>query len=1469
MSAQTLQQQLQGAFPTFDVSTLGDASFTTLFSNYNLATSMTLSGTSSDWALDATTGIVTYSGSLTTNLLGLTAPTAFIQFSPVGGDPDADSFILLIDLQLPSTWVFGNSFTVLQNTSFDQLTLAASPDSALVLASAASTDPQRSVSGASYNAPAGLSFVGAIDGVQSQVLKLLSVLTGAQSASLPANGLITMQLAGSGGGNDLPLFNIPLFDFTVNDIAGTELSLDATIGLLAQVNASAGNAYQAGLGFTFTMDYEDSGSVSTSISLEALYADATDAVLDITLTAALGFPSTTTMGQLLGSDTSVMGDSFTGMPDSPFTSSNLPSVTGISFGVITSPSLSLSYAGFSLGTTLSSPWKIWPGIIEVSAVSFSFEVTGPFSAIPDYDFILMTSITIGNIPLNITGEYQTAGETGSSLTFGGNIQIEEGDPAPSVSGFLQAMFGAVPSGLPEDLVISKFSFDADVTAEQYSVEIDITGNWMIEFGINDQMVFEELGLSIGYEGGTGGKGLYGSLLAKFEINDQQFDVELDVSTTSAKFIGKWEAGNSGVDFVDIGIALGMYNLPNLPDGLDLKFTGMSFEFDYTNSNGPVFEFTLDTNYGDATLVAAKTTNGTWGFAFGMELDTDLSINLTNIPVVGNLLPSGDTELAITELRIVAANANLPNVTLSTAQQQILGTAINSGLVISVTAQLGSDTETYTAKFGGTNDGTAADAPPTPPPTPPTTGTTVPPSGALPAGTVDGGLVTWMTIQRTFGPLQINRVGYEVTSDTSGNSLLGLLLDAAVSLSGLTITLDSLEATIPLAWPPNFNGIDFSLGGLQIAFSSGSFTIAGGLMVNQQEPQPYYEGDLTVQFGSFGATAFGSYTKTQTGAPAFLAYLLIDFPIGGPGFFFITGLAGAFGYNSSVTLPTNITQVPSFLLVSAAMGKTSATDFLAQIPNLATPMDNEYWAAAGVRFTSYGMLDSFAMIEVSFGAQFGLALLGQSTLTVPANPAAGDQTPTIAIATLAIEVTFEPAQGVLSVQAQLVNPSWVFSTSSVLTGGFAFFLWFGSNPYAGDFVVTLGGYNPYYTPPSYYPSVPRLGFSWQLSTEMSIKGGLYFAITPSVVMAGGSLNAVWQSGNLKAWFSAEADFLIRYKPFFFSVYINVTIGASATIHFVITKTITISVGVSLNLWGPQFGGSAKVDLSILSFTFSFGSSPPSNAPIDWGTFLGSFLPSAVPDGSGGSGGSGNAMTAADTTSGQSGVIAVSAPVGLLSTLSDGSWQVNPGALTITANLQIPGTVLSEVNSASDVTATWTTQLGIGPLGYAAGTLSSVITVTVDFDSVTDTTNTWTIAPILGSVTNGVWVNTSNTMQTNGTTANALVGMTIIPIPQTPDVTAEVPLVLLLLSSDAPDRYFSWSSVVAPTTDSYDQSQSIAQITGTINTTAVQTRDNILQSLINQGLSVPTDPALPLFAAEAGDLLTAPPQLRLLGETPLAV
>ena len=129
------------------------------------------------------------------------------------------------------------------------------------------------------------------------------------------------------------------------------------------------------------------------------------------------------------------------------------------------------------------------------------------------------------------------------------------------------------------------------------------------------------------------------------------------------------------------------------------------------------------------------------------------------------------------------------------------------------------------------------------------------------------------MQRSFGPVRFERVGFAITTQDE----LSLLLDGAVSLVGLTIGLTGLQATVPIHAPylPSFD-----LVGLQVQFSAGTVAIGGGLEQVPATTLAEYTGDLTVQLADFGVTVFGSYT-TVDGHSSLYAFLFLDAPLGGP------------------------------------------------------------------------------------------------------------------------------------------------------------------------------------------------------------------------------------------------------------------------------------------------------------------------------------------------------------------------------------------------------------------------------------------------------------------------------------------------------------------------------------------------------------------------------------------------------------
>jgi hypothetical protein len=136
-------------------------------------------------------------------------------------------------------------------------------------------------------------------------------------------------------------------------------------------------------------------------------------------------------------------------------------------------------------------------------------------------------------------------------------------------------------------------------------------------------------------------------------------------------------------------------------------------------------------------------------------------------------------------------------------------------------------------------------------------------------------------------------------------------------------------------------------------------------------------------------------------------------------------------------------------------------------------------------------------------------------------------------------------------------------------------YFQTNPHAGDWVFSVGGYHPKYQKPDWYPAVQRLGISWNPGKCMSVTGEAYFAVTPKVVMGGAMIRVTLSIGPVGAWLEASFDCLINFHPLHYSAGFNVSIGVTFDMDFwFIHIHIECSVGAWLTVQGPDFGGVAQ-------------------------------------------------------------------------------------------------------------------------------------------------------------------------------------------------------------------------------------------------------------------------------------------------------
>ncbi|MFJ5592650.1 DUF6603 domain-containing protein [Streptomyces noursei] len=396
-------------------------------------------------------------------------------------------------------------------------------------------------------------------------------------------------------------------------------------------------------------------------------------------------------------------------------------------------------------------------------------------------------------------------------------------------------------------------------------------------------------------------------------------------------------------------------------------------------------------------------------------------------------------------------------------------------------------------------------------------------------------------------------------------------------------------------------------------------VSGGLAAKKAEP-PYAlvaGGVLIVDTKSFsGSAVAAAYLPTSGNRASFFAFgaLTADKGIGPPAFQ-VRGVAGGMGWRSNLRLPS-VEELADFPFLQAlddptaiGAGPDGSADPMAVLDTLATGAEpwitpagggeDPLWITAGLGFTIAERLDGRAMLVLQTGQDLTFALLGIAGMRFPKEPGRRRY----ANVELGLEAVLKPRAGELTLAAQLTPNSFLLDENCRLRGGVAFKTWFGPSTHKGDFVVTLGGYHRNYKRPDHYPTVPRLGFDWDLSGKVTVSGEAYFALTPAAVMAGGGLDVRFSSGALHAWLTARVDALIQWKPFYFDVGLHVSVGVQARIKIWFVKiTITVEVGVALRVWGPPTGGEARIKLWFVSFTIGFGRGRDADThALDWPGF----------------------------------------------------------------------------------------------------------------------------------------------------------------------------------------------------------------------------------------------------------------------------
>ena len=829
--------------------------------------------------------------------------------------------------------------------------------------------------------------------------------------------------------------------------------------------------------------------------------------------------------------------------------------------------------------------------------------------------------------------------------------------------------------------------------------------------------------------------------------------------------------------------------------IDLRALATKFFGESATNKMPALSFTLDTF---KAFFLYKKEKDTSGLCFGMGAGLNLDIN--DLPLAGPVLTQGHA-FGFKEVLALYSNGAFEKEVLERFEA-LPPVAIGSGFNITTQLEINGEAEYYALSDGTDQEYQEPEQPQQ------TSGTAVAPLG-------DGIIAKakWKKLDKKIGPVTLQRLGFAYD-----NGKVVLLLDATMEMKGMGMQLMGFGLGFKLQWPPGMP--DFYLEGLGLSYKAPPIEISGAFLhttaAYDGKTIDVYNGGAIIKVSRFTISAIGSYAKVADEASLFI-YGVFDGPIGGPAFFFVTGIAAGFGYNRKINVPS-INEVALFPLVALAMRPEEDQGLLPLLASLETPMKNgkkpieisigDYWLAVGIKFTSFKLIESFVLLTVNFGTQLEFAILGLSRLSWPEKSMAPEP---IVYVELAILAHFGPGSDVISVEAVVTPNSYVLSRDCKLSGGFAFYTWI-KGPYEGDFVITLGGYHPKFIKPAHYPSVPRLALSWKISSLVSIKGELYYALTASAIMAGGKWEVLFKTSIIKASIVIWADMLIAWAPFHYYIDMGITVKIEADIKILFVRIhFSFEMGAELHIWGPPFAGEAYVDWTIFSFTIPFGDhSKKEPKKLQWSEFANGFIPQKKNTVSG------NArLKESETTGGGN-------PDPTNITISNGLIEVkgadkfpviNPHQLAITIDSFIPvsqlkinekevsGSTVMKSETGDTIYANREQNIGIRPCGFTTGTVAFQMNVDVVLNG---TKMPMTVSGIAKGVAEALWSGeaSKSTNKNPGTTkilTNVLSGVILQP-PAIPQV-AQIRTFDFSTLFDTSKTELDWIFTLAKTGEAY--------------------------------------------------------------------
>jgi hypothetical protein len=455
----------------------------------------------------------------------------------------------------------------------------------------------------------------------------------------------------------------------------------------------------------------------------------------------------------------------------------------------------------------------------------------------------------------------------------------------------------------------------------------------------------------------------------------------------------------------------------------------------------------------------------------------------------------------------------------------------------------------------------------------------------------------LKINQQLGPVTLKEVYIELAIDLETGDVtptVAISADGSIGPIGTSIKRLGIEGL--LKFPERRDG-NFGIADLTNEFKPPSGAglsldtgpISGGGYIEYDAENERYAGVFDVTIGPVDVKIMGLLTtEMPDGSDGFSLLLSVfgKFPPVQLGFgFTLNGLGGVIGVNRALKAKplrkaTRSGNLDSVLFPEdpVAHAQRIVSDLRSIYPptrgqHVFGPMARFGWGAPTILTMDLGIVLQLPAAKVAILGKMGVGL---PTVEAPKQAQ-------IVRLNLAVTGVLEPERQLFSLDAALYDSRVMLFA---VKGEMAMRIGWGDNP---KFVLSVGGFNPRFKPPSNFPKVKRVTVCLDIpggTPSVTWKG--YFAVTANTVQVGASFDAKFEAGPVSAhaWWGLDA--LFQFNPFKFvvdfeagvsvsvfgfelSISLNGTIKGPSPVH--------VTGQLKITLPGPLPDPSPRVNITI--------------------------------------------------------------------------------------------------------------------------------------------------------------------------------------------------------------------------------------------------------------------------------------------------